>query len=299
MLICIYNEDMKVNGKLTMIPTPIGNLGDITLRSIDALKDADLICAEDTRVTGKLLAHLDIKKPLYRLDEQVMSSRIPHIIDRMVNGETIAYCSDAGMPGVSDPGMRLVLAARQAELDVEVLPGASAVTTAFVASGFDSTSFLFGGFLPRKQAEQRMLLESLRTLGSCLIFYESPKRLANSLESIASTFPYREVAVCRELTKVHEEVLRDSSPNVRDAFLQRAEAGNIKGEIAVVIGPPTEGEALNSANATKNEARETARRMAEEGLSAKDISKALSKQLGVPRNDAYAIAIDAAKRIDA
>ena len=149
---------MSTSGKLVIVPTPIGNLGDMTLRSLEALREADVVCAEDTRVTGKLLAHFGIEKRLARLDEAMIGSRAAGVVERVAAGEVVAYCSDAGMPGVSDPGLRLVAAAREAGVAVEVLPGASAAACAYVASGTVCPRFYFGGFFPRKATEQRTVL---------------------------------------------------------------------------------------------------------------------------------------------
>ena len=169
-------ESANASGKLVIVPTPIGNLGDMTLRSLEALREADVVCAEDTRVTGKLLAHFGIEKRLVRLDEAMIGSRAAGVVERVAAGEVVAYCSDAGMPGVSDPGLRLVAAAREAGVAVEVLPGASAAACAYVASGTVCPRFYFGGFFPRKAAEQRSVLEELRGLDAALVFYESPAR---------------------------------------------------------------------------------------------------------------------------
>ncbi len=202
---------MAKAGRITIVPTPIGNLGDITLRALDALRTADVVCAEDTRVSGGLLAALGISKRLERLDENAMGSRAADVVARAADGQHIAYCTDAGMPGVSDPGMRLVAAAREAGVAVEVLPGASAAITAYVASGTACSRFYFGGFFPRKAGERERMLDSLRSLDAALVFYESPNRLCDALDTIARAYPMRQVAVCRELTKLHEEVARGTA----------------------------------------------------------------------------------------
>ena len=213
-------------GKLVLCPTPIGNLGDITLRTLDELRAADVVCAEDTRVTGKLLAHFDIEKRLERLDEATISKQADRIIQRVLAGERIAFCSDAGMPGVSDPGSRLVASAQAAGAPYEVLPGASAAATAYVASGFSDPRYYFGGFFPRKTGERKAVLEALSGLDASLVFYESPRRIADALAVVAEVFPAREVAVCRELTKRHEEVFRAMAPIAAEEFARRdAEEG--------------------------------------------------------------------------
>lgn len=277
-------------GKLIICPTPIGNLGDMPPRALEALRAADVVCAEDTRVTGKLLAALGVEgKRLERLDENVIGRRAAGIVARVQAGETIAYCTDAGMPGVSDPGLRLVREAREADTPIEVLPGPTAAATAYVASGSASSAFYFGGFLPRKDAARRSLLESLRSLDAALIFYESPNRLVNSLKSIESVFPTRAVAVCRELTKLHEEVLCGRAGEVRD-ILEARDA--VKGEIVLVIDPAGEDEKQADASTASDQARARAAELAAQGLRAKQIARQLAEELGVSRNEAYDIALE-------
>ena len=275
-------------GMLYLVPTPIGNLGDMTLRTLEELRNADVVCAEDTRVTGKLLAHFQIEKRLERLDEATISKQAERIVERIAAGETVAFCSDAGMPGVSDPGARLIEAAQDAHCAVTVLPGASAATTAYVASGFNSPCFYFGAFFPRKEGERREVLKSLASLDAVLVFYESPKRIASSLEAVAEVFPQREVSVCRELTKRFEEVYRGASSHVRDEFARREAEGGVKGEIALVIGPPTQAEEEAAAQEEAASAQERAAELLAAGqMSKKDIVAALRKEFNVSRNEAY------------
>jgi len=278
-------------GKLLICPTPLGNLGDVTLRSLDALRSADTVCAEDTRVTGKLLAALDIEgKHLERLDENVIASRCDAILDRVQQGENIAYCTDAGMPGVSDPGMRLVQAAREKGVPVEVLPGPTAAATAYVASGCNSSTFYFGGFFPRKDAARRQLLESLKALEAALIFYESPNRLVGALQSIKDTLPSRPVAVCRELTKLHEEIARGTAAMLLADFESR---DAVKGEIVIVIDAPTKEERAEDACDAADSARERAVQLSVAGERPKSIAKTIAAEFGIPRNEAYEIALSA------
>ena len=287
---------MNKTGKLVIVPTPIGNLGDMTLRSLDALRGADTVCAEDTRVTGKLLAHFDIRKPLERLDEAMIGSRAAGVMERVAAGEVLAYCSDAGMPGVSDPGLRLVAAARVAGVPVEVLPGASAAACAYVASGTVCPRFYFGGFFPRKAGEQRAVLEELRGLDAALVFYESPNRLVAALAAIAEALPWREVAVCRELTKLHEEVARGTAAELVERFAARAEEpGGIRGEIALVIDAPNAQETAADADVAAASAEARAAELAEAGLRTKQIAKQLAAEFGIARNDAYELAMAAAR----
>lgn len=286
----------SIAGKLIIVPTPIGNLGDMTLRSLEALRTADTVCAEDTRVTGKLLAHFDIRKPLERLDEAMIGAKAVSVMERVAAGEVVAYCSDAGMPGVSDPGLRLVAAAHEAGVPVEVLPGASAAACAYVASGTVCPRFYFGGFFPRKAGEQRAVLEELRGLNAALVFYESPNRLVTALAAIAEVLPWREVAVCRELTKLHEEVARGTAVELRALFGARAEEpGGIRGEIALVIDAPGEDETAADAAEAAASAEARAVELAAEGLRTKEVARRLAAEFGIARNDAYELAMAAAR----
>lgn len=229
----------STSGRLIIVGTPIGNLGDLTPRVAQAFEAADAICCEDTRVTSKLLAHLGISRPLVRCDENVIASRSPELIGRMLAGDVIAFASDAGMPSVSDPGQVLVDAAREVGVDVEVIPGPSACVTALVASGIPCEHFYFEGFLPRKHGERVRRLSQLAAIPGALLFYESPHRVAASLEAVAEVFPARQVALCRELTKLHEEVLRAQAPYLLEQVRER---GELKGEMVLVVAPPSEEE---------------------------------------------------------
>lgn len=284
------------SGKLIVVPTPLGNLGDMTVRALEALRAADTVCAEDTRVTGKLLSAFDISKRLERLDEALVGQRAGAIAQRVIDGEVIAYCSDAGMPGVSDPGMRLVRACRAAGALVEVLPGPTAVATAYVASGCENARFYFGGFFPRKDGERRSALDAVRALDAALVYYESPNRLVPALAVIAEVFPLREVTVCRELTKLHEEVFRGPAADVRDEFARRAEGGSIKGEIVLVIDGPSEAEAVASAAAAASDASSRAAELVAEGMRTKEVAKKIAAEFGIARNEAYEIAMEAGRR---
>lgn len=235
----------STSGRLIIVGTPIGNLGDLTPRVAQAFEAADAICCEDTRVTSKLLAHLGISRPLVRCDENVIASRSPELIGRMLAGDVIAFASDAGMPSVSDPGQVLVDAAHEAGVDVEVIPGPSACVTALVASGIPCEHFYFEGFLPRKHGERVRRLSQLAAIPGALLFYESPHRVAASLEALAEVFPARQVALCRELTKLHEEVLRAQAPYLLEQVRER---GELKGEMVLVVAPPSEEELASFAS---------------------------------------------------
>ena len=272
-----------MTGKLTIVPTPLGNLGDMTARALEALERADVVCAEDTRVTGKLLAHFGIQTRLERCDENVIAAKSPALVARMLDGETVTFCSDAGMPGISDPGCVLVDAARKADVPVDVLPGPSAVTTALVTSGFKYNAFYFGGFLPRKEAERAALLESLANLDAALVFYESPHRVVAAVESIAHAYGERPVALCRELTKLHEEVLRLPADELA-ANLAARDA--IKGEIVLVVAPP-DVRAQQAASLDDPALRERIETELAAGTPKSALAKELARELGLPKNKLY------------
>lgn len=260
-------------------------------RAVEALRAADIVCAEDTRVTGKLLAALGVEgKAFERLDENVIGQRAQAIIERVQAGESIAYCTDAGMPGVSDPGLRLVRLARETDTPVEVLPGPTAVATAYVASGSTNDTFYFGGFFPRKDAARTRLLSSLASLPAALIFYESPNRLVSALKCIADTYPLRTCTVCRELTKLHEEIVRG---NTRDVFADFSARESVKGEIVLVIDGPNEQEELAQAVDASSQAAARAAELSAQGLRPKEVSKKLVEEFGIPRNEAYTLALQA------
>jgi 16S rRNA (cytidine1402-2'-O)-methyltransferase len=217
------------SGRLIVCPTPIGNLGDVTLRVLAALRDADVIACEDTRRTRVLLDRYGVKAQLVSYHEHNERERAGELVSRMQAGETVALVSDAGMPLVSDPGFVLVRACVAAGLAVEVLPGPSAAVAALVASALPAERWRFAGFLPRKRSELQQAFSAAETL----VAFESPRRLAASLAVLAALDPERQVAVCRELTKLHEEVVRGTASEVAARFAQAPP----RGEIALVVGP--------------------------------------------------------------
>lgn len=220
---------------LYIVATPIGNLGDITLRAKDILTRCDAIACEDTRVTGKLLHHLGISKPLWRYDDHAGDYARENLLGSMAE-KSVVLVSDAGMPLVSDPGYRLVRAAREAGIAITALPGASAPLLALALSGLPNDRFLFAGFLPQKDKARRETLQELGAVRSTLIFFETAPRLAKSLNAIADLFPAREVAVARELTKLYEECRM----GLASELLEHYQAHPPKGEIVLLIGPPAE-----------------------------------------------------------
>lgn len=225
----------KLSAGLYIVATSIGNLGDMTLRAIDVLGRCDLVACEDTRVTGKLLKLLGIEARLRRYDDHASQTDRERLIAAM-NDQAIALVSDAGMPLISDPGYRLVRAARAAGVAVTVVPGASAPLAALALSGLPNDRFLFAGFLPVKDKARADMLDKLGVIAATIILFDTAPRLAKSLTAIARQLPGREVAVARELTKLHEEC-RSGSP---EQLLAHYEAHPPKGEIVLLIGPPPE-----------------------------------------------------------
>jgi 16S rRNA (cytidine1402-2'-O)-methyltransferase len=217
---------------LAVCATPIGNLDDVTLRVLAELRAADLILCEDTRVTRVLVERYDVHAPLLSYHEHNEAQRVAEVLPRLEAGERIALVSDAGLPGVSDPGARLVAAALDAGVPVTVLPGASAVETALVASGLRAERYQFVGFLPRGERAVRALGEELRAWPHAVIAFESPQRLPRALRALAEVVPDRPAAVCRELTKFYEEVVRGTVAELAERFPDPP-----KGEIVLVLGP--------------------------------------------------------------
>ncbi len=224
---------------LYIVATPIGNLRDITLRALDTLRAADLVLAEDTRVTRKLFARYDIKRPLSRYDEHNAAAIQPALLKRLGQGEAIALVSDAGTPSVSDPGQRLAVAAIAAGYAVYPVPGPSAVLAGLVASGLPTERVLFIGFLPPRRAARLKALVEVKNVRATLVIFEAPQRLHAALTDIAEIFGPRPAAVARELTKRFEETRRGSLPELAEAYAQSAP----RGEIVIVIAPPAEDEA--------------------------------------------------------
>lgn len=217
-------------GRLTIAPTPIGNMDDVSKRVRDALVDTDYIACEDTRRTGRLLERLEIRpKPrLVSNHEGNEQSRATELVKRIERGDRITLVSDAGMPAISDPGYRLVRACIDRGLEVVVLPGPSVIPVALVASGLPTDRWRFEGFLPKRSGEMERVLNSAETV----IAFESPRRISNSLAALAEIAPERQAAVCREMTKLHEEVVRGTLSELAMRF-----KGDVKGEIVLVIGP--------------------------------------------------------------
>jgi 16S rRNA (cytidine1402-2'-O)-methyltransferase len=221
-------------GTLYLVATPIGNMEDITLRALRTLKECDVIAAEDTRRTGQLLKHFDISKPLLSYFQFNEAKRSEEIIERLRRGEKIALVTDAGSPGISDPGERVVRAARMAGLRVESVPGPCALVAALTASALPTDEFHFIGFLPHKSGQRRKQLEALREFAGTLVLYESPYRIEKLLTELAEVFPNRQVVLARELTKKFEEFLRGTPAEL----LEVAKKRSLKGEFVVMVSGP-------------------------------------------------------------
>ena len=220
-----------MTGKLFVVGTPIGNLEDITFRAVRVLREADVVAAEDTRRTGVLLAHFEIRKPLVSCHEFNEARRSTELLQQLRDGARVAIVSDAGMPTLSDPGLRMVRAALEAGISVEIIPGPSAITAALAGSGLAAEPFLFYGFLPHKSAQRRKVLSELAPLPWTLVFFESPHRVVKSLTDLRDVLGNRRVVLARELTKKFEEFARGDL----DSLLKMLENRAVKGEITLVI----------------------------------------------------------------
>jgi len=225
-----------LSGTLYLVATPIGNLEDITFRAVRVLKEADLVACEDTRHTRKLLDHYGIATAVISYHEHNERERSQELVARLLNGASVAVVSDAGTPLVSDPGYRLVRAAIENGIRVEAVPGPSALLTALAVSGLPTDSFQFGGFLPPKSGQRLRALEAVKEAQATLIFYEAPHRIVEALAAVAQVLGDRPVVVARELTKVHEEVLRGTADEIRAVLAARE---TVKGEITLLIGRDT------------------------------------------------------------
>jgi 16S rRNA (cytidine1402-2'-O)-methyltransferase len=286
-----------VQGHLILVPTPLGNLGDLTHRAVETLEACDLVACEDTRRTGGLLAHLGIDKPLLRFDDHASLDAAERVAQALAAGRTVAYCSDAGMPGVNDPGFELARLAREAGVKVTVLPGPSAVTLAVVASGLPSHAFSFHGYLPSRGEPRRTCLRRLAGEEETLVVFETPHRIHETLAELREIMPDREIALGRELTKLHETWYRGTPAGVT------AQLGSEnRGEMVLVIAgaaakrtvtdgqdevpPGLEGDTLPPwAERFLDAAREG-------GMTLREAVKPLARHLGIPASELYRLAAD-------
>jgi len=271
-------------GTLYLVPTPIGNLGDISPRMADTLAQAAFIAAEDTRVTVKLLNHLGLKKPMVTYHRHNTAASGQAVLDRLLAGESCALVTDAGMPAISDPGEEMVALCAAAGVPVVPIPGPCALVTALAASGQPTGRFTFEGFLAMNKKNRRAHLESLRGEERTMIFYEAPHKLVATLRDLADTFGReREISLCRELTKLHEEIRRTT---LGDWYGEETPRGEF---VLVVRGaqPEEEGECTLEDGLTLAE-----RLREEEGLSLRDAVRQAAKELGLSRNELYRLAVE-------
>ncbi|PKB78331.1 MAG: 16S rRNA (cytidine(1402)-2'-O)-methyltransferase [SAR202 cluster bacterium Io17-Chloro-G9] len=272
-------------GTLYIVGTPIGNLEDLTPRAARTLGLVDLVAAEDTRVTRRLLTHLGIRPRMVSYHQHNWQRRIPSLLEALANGH-VALVTDAGMPGISDPGSELVSQVAAQGFEVEVVPGASSVTTALAISGLDADSFLFLGFLPRRAKQRRERLESIREAPDTLVIFEAPHRLSASVVAMLAALGDREVAVCRELTKLHQEIFRGTLSQARDHFSEP------RGEFVLVVagaaGPDVVSQSWRSAQ-NQEDATVKLAELKQEGVPARDAVATVGDALGLPRNTLYRI----------
>ena len=289
---------------LSVCPTPIGNLGDITLRTLEVLRSADLIACEDTRRTGRLLDHFAIRKPLLSFFEHNEVQRLDQLLSELAEGKQVALVSDAGMPGLSDPGFTLVRACVERGLPVTVLPGASAVDTAVVLSGLPTDRFVFVGFLPRGPRQIVRTVEEAGLGGGTVVAFDSGQRVVRTLATVEGRWPERRLAVCRELTKVHEEVTRGTAAQVHAELAVR---DRVRGEIVLVLAPvdsvswshpvpagspgwdPARRSAALEPTAVGEAQVAAVRAMLARGMGVKEAAGVVAGLTGIPSRDAYRV----------
>ena len=272
--------EQKKPGTLYVVATPIGNLEDITYRAVRVLKEADLIACEDTRHTAKLLAHYGIDKPTVSYHEHNEAARAEELVAKLTAGVNVAQVSDAGMPGISDPGYRVIRLAIEHRIQVVPVPGASATIAALAASGLPTDGFQFLGFLPARSGERRTLLESVRSAQQTTVVYEAPHRIAETMKDIAELLgAERPVVLARELTKVHEEFIRGSAAEI----LKHLREHELKGEMTLLIGR-SEGPAVAT---KKNIASRVEEIMRRQQIDENAALKAVAKEQGISKSEAY------------
>lgn len=270
-------------GTLYVVATPIGNLEDITLRALRVLKEVDLIAAEDTRHTRKLLTHYGITTPLTSYYDQIEVSKAPALIAQLQAGKNVALVSDAGTPGIADPGYRLVKGAVEEGIVVTPIPGPSSVIALLSVGGLPTNRFVFEGFLSPKATQRRKTLQRLVHEERTLFFFESPHRLLDTLLDMENIFGERSIVIGRELTKMHEEVLRGSVHEVRAQLQSR----DIKGEVVLLVSGAKE----QTHNMDKTSLTADIQALRDQGLTLKEIAHAISERCGVPKREIYALGV--------
>lgn len=276
-----------MSGKLYICPTPIGNLEDMTYRTIRILNEVDLIAAEDTRHSIKLLNHFEISKPLTSYHEHNKDSKGGYLINKLLEGENIALISDAGMPGISDPGEDIIKQAIENNIEIEVLPGATASITALVGSGLETAKFAFEGFLDRDKKVRRNQLEELKEEGRTIIFYESPHRLKDTLKDMLKVLGNRRIAVNREITKKYQEIIREDIETVINIFNER----EVKGEFVLIVEGFKGEKTVQNSYDDLNE-REYVLALMERGMDKKDAIKTVCKDRKLKKDVVYKQVLD-------
>ena len=276
-----------MSGKLYICPTPIGNLEDMTYRTIRILNEVDLIAAEDTRHSIKLLNHFEISKPLTSYHEHNKDSKGGYLINKLLEGENIALISDAGMPGISDPGEDIIKQAIEHNIDIEVLPGATASITALVGSGLETAKFAFEGFLDRDKKVRRNQLEELKEERRTIIFYESPHRLKDTLKDMLKVLGNRRIAVNREITKKYQEIIREDIETVLNIFNEK----EVKGEFVLIV------EGFKGEKTVQNSYEDLTEReyvitLMENGMDKKDAIKTVCKDRKLKKDVVYKQVLD-------
>lgn len=281
----------RAPGTLYLVSTPIGNLDDITARALNTLRAVDLVAAEDTRRSRTLLTHFGVHKPLESFHGDSDEKKTARLVRVLESGQSVAYVSDGGTPGIADPGRELVVAAVAVGAGVVPVPGPSALVTALSVSGMVADRFVFGGFPPRKAGERRTFLEHLRATGLTVALYEAPHRVVETLQAIAEVFDDPQVLAARELTKQYEELLRGSASELVARLTEREP----RGEFVLVIEP---GRASESAPASRDQLTEAISRMTRAGMGARDVAEVISGLGLTPRRDAYQMSLAAKKELE-
>jgi len=278
-----------MRGELILVPTPIGNLGDLTQRALEALENCDLVACEDTRRTGGLLKHLGIEKPLLRFDDHAPASSVERLTLELSQGHRVAYCSDAGMPGINDPGFELARLARDLGAAVTVLPGASSVTLAVVGSGLPSHAFSFLGYLPNRGEARRTFLKRVAGREETTVLFETPHRIHEVLDELVSLMPEREIALGRELTKMHESWYRGTPAQVREALGKED-----RGEMVLVLAGADAKRTVEDAVADGSVSEELpdwvwryTEAAREGGMTLREVAKPLSRHLNREASELY------------
>jgi 16S rRNA (cytidine1402-2'-O)-methyltransferase len=278
---------MTTMGKLYVVATPLGNLEDMTMRAVRVLGEVDLVAAEDTRHSRKLLDHFGIRARLTSYYDQVEERRAGPLVREMLDGRKVALISDAGTPCIADPGYRLVRAAAEAGVPIEVIPGPCAVTAALSIAGLPTDRFTFEGFVPAREVAREKFFAALANETRTLVFYEAPHRLAKTLAALGAAMGEREIVVCRELTKLYEETWRGTVSAVEAQVAART--SGVQGELVLIVSGATE----EKPALTEDEIRDELGRLRGEGLSLKDAARRIAEEHGLARNDVYRLGVAA------